>query len=309
MKKLKRAIIAASLSLVTAGASGSFNVQTSVQAAEVQKVVTEYSDLWTGTVSFKVGETVQWYVHVPEDTTLKGCGATVKIPGLGWGTEERNEDENYLTLEHGDNLVYEFTPDNTGDFVFTCWMGAGCHSNYIHVTEDGSYSVSKPADPANIRTERNGDSIKVSFDAPEVPVGSQITGYKLVLTDKDGKRKKALTDTTTVTVNDLDPDSEYTITAYTLATSGTSAGGNTVNVGTFSEPESVTTNKETATTQTNTGTVTTTAAAKVSGANVSTARTSDNAESPKTGDHGTAGIISVLLASVGAAFLSRKQRT
>ena len=103
----------------------------------VQKVVTEYSDLWTGTIAFKTGTPVQWYVHVPEDTEPKGCGATIKIPSLGWGTDTHNKEEKHFTLKKGKNLVYEFTPQETGDFLFTCWMGSGCHYNYIHVTADG----------------------------------------------------------------------------------------------------------------------------------------------------------------------------
>ena len=66
-----------------------------------------------------------------------GCERTIKIPGLGWGTDSHNKNEGHLTLEEGKNFVYEFTPEETGDILFTCWMGSACHYNYIHVTSDG----------------------------------------------------------------------------------------------------------------------------------------------------------------------------
>ena len=119
-----------------------------------QIIVTEYGDLWEADISVQVGKTVKWYVNVPEGTTPKGCRATIKIPGLGWGTDSHNKEEGHLTLTEGNNFVYEFTPDKTGDILFTCWMGSGCHSNYIHVTEgadgeapaDDSASEEAPAD-------------------------------------------------------------------------------------------------------------------------------------------------------------------
>ena len=113
-----------------------------------QIIVTEYGDLWEADISVQVGKTVKWYVNVPEGTTPKGCRATIKIPGLGWGTDSHNKEEGHLTLTEGNNFVYEFTPDKTGDILFTCWMGSGCHSNYIHVTEDAS-EIALAADREN----------------------------------------------------------------------------------------------------------------------------------------------------------------
>ena len=144
MKTVQKLLIAGALAAGITGAfAGNFTFVANAEdapltdAENVQKVVTEYSDLWTGTVVFKTGVPVQWYVHVPEDTEPKGCGATIKIPGLGWGTDTRNKEEDHLTLEKGQNLVYEFTPAETGDILVTCWMGSACHYNYIHVTADG----------------------------------------------------------------------------------------------------------------------------------------------------------------------------
>ena len=34
---------------------------------EAKELVTEYGDLWTGRISVKAGETVKWYVNVPDD--------------------------------------------------------------------------------------------------------------------------------------------------------------------------------------------------------------------------------------------------
>ena len=107
-------------------------------ADEIQTIVTEYSNLWTGDITVKVGVPVKWYVNVPEGTTPIGCAATIKIPGLGWGTDTHNKEEGHLKLTEGQSFIYEFTPTETGDILFTCWMGSGCHHNYIHVTDDGN---------------------------------------------------------------------------------------------------------------------------------------------------------------------------
>ena len=81
----------------------------SAKAEDTTTLVTEYSDLWSGDISVKAGDTVKWYVNVPEGTEPKGCGATIKIPDLGWGTDSHNKEEGHLTLVQGENFVYEFT--------------------------------------------------------------------------------------------------------------------------------------------------------------------------------------------------------
>jgi hypothetical protein len=111
---------------------------------EVQEITTSYGQLWSSdTITVKVGVPVRWYVEAaPGSLPMKGmaCGKTIKIPGLGWGTDSYNDGEGHLTLVEGKNLVYEFTPSEVGDILFTCWMGSECHSNYIHVTADGTYT-------------------------------------------------------------------------------------------------------------------------------------------------------------------------
>ncbi|MBP0989510.1 MAG: hypothetical protein J6S92_14715, partial [Oscillospiraceae bacterium] len=61
--------------------------------------------LWTGNITVKLGVPVKWIVNVPEGTEPSGCSATIKIPGLGWGTDTRSKEEGHLTLVQGDNLV------------------------------------------------------------------------------------------------------------------------------------------------------------------------------------------------------------
>ena len=250
MKTIQKKWIAAALALTIAGI-GAQNIsirtaaedtqiaETNAQPENVQKVVTEYEDLWKGTIAFKAGETVQWYVHVPEGTEPKGCGATIKIPGLGWGTEERNKEENHLTLTQGDNLVYTFTPE-AGDYIFTCWMGSGCHANYINVTEDGTYNAEKPADPTDIHAERSGSTVTVSFTAPDAPENAKITGYKVIATDPDDKRTKTLAQESPVTLENLDAQKSYTIQIITLATSGQSAGEQTFTLDAEPTPKAAT---------------------------------------------------------------------
>ena len=109
----------------------------------VQELTTPYTQLWSSdTITVKAGVPVKWYVEAaPGALPMKGmaCGKTIKIPGLGWGTDSYNDAEGHLTLVEGKNLVYEFIPSEAGDILFTCWMGSECHSNYIHVTADGAH--------------------------------------------------------------------------------------------------------------------------------------------------------------------------
>ena len=198
----------------------------SAKAEDTTTLVTEYSDLWTGNISVKAGDTVKWYVNVPEGTTPKGCGATIKIPDLGWGTDSYNKEEGHLTLVQGENFVYEFTTDEERDILFTCWMGASCHHNYIHVTADGTYNVPKPSDATDISAEWNDNNVTVNFTAPEPPEGAKITGYKLTATDESGKRKKLIVKESPAVFEGLDTAQSYSFKVITQATSGDSAGEN-----------------------------------------------------------------------------------
>ena len=144
------------------------NYNISAEAADATVFVTDYADLWSGNISVKAGDTVKWYVSVPEGTQPKGCGATIKIPDLGWGTDTHNKEEGHLTLAEGENFVYEFTTDEERDILFTCWMGSSCHHNYIHVTADGTYNTAKPSDAADVSAEWNSNDVTVSLQLREL---------------------------------------------------------------------------------------------------------------------------------------------
>ena len=150
----KTAAAAAALTIALTGAQ--------ITAAAEQKVVTEYDDLWSQSVEVTAGETVKWYVNVPEGTEPKGCKATIKIPGLGWGTDTHNKEEGHLKLEQGENFVYEFTPEEEGDILYTCWMGSGSHKGYIHVTAAETEQLINDEQPVEItdeQTETNEQTI------------------------------------------------------------------------------------------------------------------------------------------------------
>ena len=146
-------------------------------AEDVQTIVTEYSDLWTGTITVTAGVPVKWYVHVPEETTLLGCAATIKIPGLGWGTDTHNKNKGHLSLTHGTQLVYEFTPTEPGDILFTCWMGSGCHHNYIHVieSEDPSY---ESEDSSYESEDSSYESEDPSYESEDPSYESEDSSYE-----------------------------------------------------------------------------------------------------------------------------------
>lgn len=130
------------------------NTEKEEKTIEAQVIVTKYENLWQNKsnpdaippIYVTAGIPVIWYVDVPEDIAVKGCRSTLKIPGIGWGTDTRNREEGHLQLTNGRNLIQRpdanegdvvlFTPKETGDIIFTCWMGSGCHRNYIRVVEN-----------------------------------------------------------------------------------------------------------------------------------------------------------------------------
>ena len=108
-------------------------VSANASTIEPQVIITPYEDLWKSPIEVEAGTPVEWYVSVPEGTTLKGCGATVKIPGYEAWTDDFDNTQNHIVLAEGNNLIYQFDALEPGDILFTCWMGSGCHKNYIHV--------------------------------------------------------------------------------------------------------------------------------------------------------------------------------
>jgi hypothetical protein len=133
-KHITKKLLSAFLALIFALSLSTF----AFAAGGVREIVTEYGSLWkTSDIVIKVGETVRWYVNVPTGTTPKGCGGTVKIPGYnGWTAENINVAGTFIQLSEGKNYIYELTPTETGDIVFSCRMGPSCHSNKIHVIAD-----------------------------------------------------------------------------------------------------------------------------------------------------------------------------
>ena len=140
------------------------------ESDDTKIIYTDYADLWESEdITVEAGTHVKWYVVVPDDTEPKGCGATVKIPGLGFGTDTHNKEEGHIVLQKGENFIYEFTPEEAGDILFTCWMGSGCHKNYIHVTEASAPETSSAAaDEKPEDTSSAPDSNKVSNEADTV---------------------------------------------------------------------------------------------------------------------------------------------
>lgn len=303
MNTFKRTITAVfGLSLVYS-AAGYFDL--GAKADDTTVLVTEYSDLWSSNISVKAGDTVKWYVNVPEGTEPKGCGATVKIPDLGFGTDTNNKEEEHISLVQGENFIYEFTPETERDILFTCRMGSSCHHNYIHVTANGTYQVAKPSDPSGIFAEWNGENAAVSFTAPESPNGADITGYKVIATDESGKRKKLTVKESPAILEGLSSEQTYTIKVVTLATSGDSAGGNDF-VLTADKTENVTTESN------GSDTAVTTSATTTSSTSTATSTTTVSVkrqQSPQTGvaDVGTAGSV-IGISALILLFTSRSKR-
>ena len=190
---------------------------------ESQIVRVDYADLWkSNAITAKKGQAFRLYVDVPEDTTPRGCGGTVKIPGYEKWTDEYNKEQNHIVLKEGTNFIYEFPAfDEPGDIQFTCWMGSGCHYNYIHVTEDGTYNGTAPEAPTDIQVARNGAEATVSFKAPEISKEVTITGYVVTATATDGSgRKRANGTESPITVTELDPEKTYTYTIIAHSTAG-----------------------------------------------------------------------------------------
>lgn len=196
------------------------------EADNVQYIYTDYADLWTSDdITAEAGRPVKWYVVVPDDVTPKGCRATVKIPGLGFGTDTYNRDEGHIVLQQGENFIYEFTPEEEGDILFTCWMGSGCHKNYIHVT------------PAPVPEPDPEDSSSVTDEQPAPEDGSSEEDTTGSSAAEDSSSSDAVTPADNSSAADSDAsaaDSSDTSDAGSSSQSSSSSngGGNGGNGGT-----------------------------------------------------------------------------
>lgn len=88
----------------------------------VQWVTTDLEPGSYSPIVVEKGLPVKWIIRV-EKGDLNGCNNPLTIPQLN-----RKE-----VLEEGDNLI-EFTPEEEGDMIYTCWMGM--ISSRIRVVED-----------------------------------------------------------------------------------------------------------------------------------------------------------------------------
>ena len=192
-----------SVRIISANASDDVKEDTD---GDTQIVVTEYSDLWSGDITVKAGTLVKWYVNVPEGTTLLGCAATIKIPGLGWGTDTHNKEEGHLKLVEGNNFIYEFTVEEERDILFTCWMGSGCHHNYIHVvkedektdeSETGKAEDSKTEDSESL--EKTEDSNTEESESSDKTSDTESDGKKDAGIDADNTKEKVVISSNNIT--------------------------------------------------------------------------------------------------------------
>ncbi len=79
--------------------------------ANVQLITSELELGRYPDITVEANQPVKWTINVPEGT-LTGCNSTMIIPE--YGIEH--------TFNYGENVI-EFTPESTGDFTYTCWMG------------------------------------------------------------------------------------------------------------------------------------------------------------------------------------------
>lgn len=91
----------------------------------VQYVTSTVSSGGYEPIQVQKGIPVQWTLNAPGDS-LSSCNNSIVIP----------EYNLKIQLKPGDNLI-EFTPDRSGTFAFSCWMGM-VRSTITVVNEDGT---------------------------------------------------------------------------------------------------------------------------------------------------------------------------
>ena len=106
------------------------------QAAEstvkdgVQYVTSTVSSGGYGAIRVQQGVPVKWTLKAPEGS-LNGCNQSIVIP----------EYDLKIDLKTGENLI-TFTPDRSGTFVFSCWMGM-VRSSITVVGKDGTVAATQ----------------------------------------------------------------------------------------------------------------------------------------------------------------------
>lgn len=225
MKKLK--IISAMITVVILISTFAVSANAAESESEPQVIITPYEDLWKEPIEVEAGTPIEWYVSLPEGTELKGCGATVKIPGYEAWTDDFDKTQNHIVLAEGNNLIYKFDTLEPGDILFACWMGSGCHKNYIHVTEKSS-AVS--TDESLTKTEQS--SVAAIEESPTQTEESSATAIEESSTQTEGS---ADTDVEGIAAEDSevsddseDPDNSESSEPETDDTVSTTNKGQTV---------------------------------------------------------------------------------
>ncbi len=96
----------------------------------VQYVTSNVSGGGYEPIRVQKGIPVRWTLNAP-DGSLNGCNNAIYIP----------EYNLQVDLKTGENLI-EFTPDKSGTFVFSCWMGM-VRSSITVVNEDGTVDTTQ----------------------------------------------------------------------------------------------------------------------------------------------------------------------
>src|SRR3989338_1748942 len=97
---------------------GQNNKITPAKGATVQKqqfiktVYTQNTDISPNAFEVKAGKAVRMEIDVRDNGS--GCMATIAVPGLA---------DNPQFLKKGETIVFEFTPEKTGEYPITCAMG------------------------------------------------------------------------------------------------------------------------------------------------------------------------------------------
>ncbi len=146
-------------------ASGSTGVENggSSKVVDGKQLVT--STLSSGSypdITVQAGTPVKWVIDAPEGS-INGCNNRINIPEYGIS--------NY-SFKTGENVI-EFTPDETGRFQYSCWMGM--IRGTITVTEAGAAAAAGTDEPAadNGANEDYTDS-DGTYSSDPVPAGYKI---------------------------------------------------------------------------------------------------------------------------------------
>ena len=220
IRKTSGVLAAFALSGVLITANAPFTA--AAESDDTKIIYTDYADLWESEdITVEAGTHVKWYVVVPDDTEPKGCGATVKIPGLGFGTDTHNKEEGHIVLQKGENFIYEFTPEEAGDILFTCWMGSGCHKNYIHVTEAASPVIEDPSSAEVEAPETDGSSESASEISSENAVNAETSSSA-----EDTSVSDSTADSSSSVPSTLETSSKNSSTSSSTNTAATTANNN-----------------------------------------------------------------------------------